>query len=64
MILIDVFAFQDPGSGAPCEAIVGFSSLQECHRVILAESVCHPRKAVYLSFLLLAPVLILAFAYV
>jgi len=51
-------------SKAPCEAIVGFSSLQECHRVVVAESLCHPRKVVYMSFLLLAPVLILVFAYI
>ncbi len=47
----------------PCEALVGFSSLKECHRVILAESICHPRKVLYVGFLLLAPVLLLAFAF-
>ncbi len=51
-------------SPSKCEALFGFSSLQECHRVVLAESICHPRRAIYGSFLLLAPVLILVFAYI
>ena len=45
-----------------CEAIPGFSSIQECHQIILAESVCVPRTLVYVVFLLLVPIFILVFA--
>ena len=48
----------------PCDALVGYSSLEECHKVIVAESVCQPRKSLYMIFLLLVPVLILIFAYI
>ncbi len=54
---------ESAGGVDPCEARVGFSSLQKCHKVIVAESVCHPRKVLYVGFLLLAPILILAFAF-
>ncbi len=53
----------EEGSEDPCEALVAFSSLQECHRVVMAESVCQPRKVLYMGFLLLAPALILLFAF-
>eukprot|EP00095_Tigriopus_kingsejongensis_P000099 maker-scaffold1424_size42081-snap-gene-0.12 protein:Tk00099 transcript:maker-scaffold1424_size42081-snap-gene-0.12-mRNA-1 annotation:"hypothetical protein DAPPUDRAFT_299891" len=54
-----------PGEEAdPCDALVGFSSLSECHRVILAQSICQPRKSIYMTFLLLVPVFILVFAYI
>jgi hypothetical protein len=42
--------------------VVGFSSVEACHHVIVAESVCQPRKVLYATFLLLVPVLILLFA--
>ena len=54
-----------PGEPDPCgDALLGYSSLSECHRVVWAESVCQPRRAVYMVFLLLVPVLILVFAYI
>ncbi len=55
---------EDTGTEDPCEALMGYSSLQECHKVILAESICQPRRTIYVGFLLLAPVLILVFAYI
>jgi hypothetical protein len=42
----------------------GFSSLEECHQVLLAESICIPRKPLYMLFLLLVPILILFCAHV
>ncbi|TRY68335.1 hypothetical protein TCAL_03808 [Tigriopus californicus] len=48
----------------PCNALVGFSSLEECHRIIVAESICHPRKSIYVTFLISVPVFILLFAYI
>ena len=42
----------------------GFSSLSHCHQVLLAESVCRPRKPMYLAFLLLAPLMILFCAHI
>ena len=48
----------------PCDALVGYSSLAECHRIVWAQSVCQPRRAIYMAFLLLVPVLILVFAYI
>ncbi len=47
-----------------CQALLGYSSLQECHWVVLAESVCQPRRAIYMVFFMLVPVLILVFAYI
>ena len=46
----------------PCDGVAGHSSLEECHRVLVAESVCEPRKSVYMGFLLCVPILILGFA--
>jgi len=40
----------------------GFTNYHNCHAVLRAESICEPRGAVYLIFLLLVPVLILMFA--
>ena len=51
----------------PCQEeslIKGYSSLADCHRVIVAESVCAPRKPVYMLFVLLVPIMILCFAYI
>lgn len=48
----------------PCNELVGFSSLEECHHVIVAESICHPRKSIYMTFLISVPVCILLFAYI
>ena len=58
---------EDPDPDDPCsqESLVrGFSSVDQCHQVLLAESVCTPRKPIYLIFLLLAPVLILFCAHI
>jgi len=46
----------------PCSEeslLTGFSSLEECHQIIIATSVCKPRKLIYMIFLLLVPVFIL-----
>ena len=46
----------------PCSEeslLTGFSSLEECHQIIIATSVCKPRKLIYMTFLLLVPVFIL-----
>ena len=51
----------------PCQEeslIKGFSSHTDCHRLIVAESVCTPRKPIYMLFVLLVPILILCFAYI
>ena len=48
----------------PCEALQSYSSLEECHTIILAESVCQPRQAIYMIMILIVPVLILVFAYI
>ena len=51
----------------PCQEdnlIKGFSSYMDCHRLIVAESVCTPRKPIYMLFVLLVPILILCFAYI
>ena len=51
----------------PCQEdslIKGFSSHMDCHRLIVAESVCTPRKPLYMLFVLLVPILILCFAYI
>ena len=42
----------------------GHSSFQECHRIMVAESSCKPRKTMYMIFLLLAPFFILFCAYI
>ena len=60
---------QDPAADGsdPCgqESLLrGFSSLAHCHQVLMAESVCIPRKPIYMVFLLLAPVLILFCAHI
>ena len=57
----------DPESNDPCyeeSLIKGYSSYSECNRVIIAESVCQPRKPVFMVFILLVPVMILMFAYI
>ena len=54
-------------SSDPCQEdslIKGFSSHTDCHRLIVAESVCTPRKPIYMLFVLLVPILILCFAYI
>jgi len=46
----------------PCSEeslLTGYSSLEECHQILIAESVCKPRKLIYMTFLLLVPVFIL-----
>ena len=51
----------------PCQEeslIKGFSSHTDCHRLIVAESICTPRKPIYMLFVLLVPILILCFAYI
>jgi len=51
----------------PCyqeSLIKGYSSHTECNRVIVAESVCKPRKPLFMAFILLVPVMILVFAYI
>lgn len=51
----------------PCHEdslIKGYSSYTECHRLIVAESVCTPRKPIYMLFVILVPILILCFAYI
>jgi len=42
----------------------GVTNYYQCNTVVRAESVCEPRGTVYMAFLLLVPVFILAFAYV
>ena len=54
----------DPDPCSQESLLRGFSSLDQCHQVLLAESVCTPRKPIYLIFLLLAPVLILFCAHI
>lgn len=53
-----------PGSESDtCEyEAEGITNYHNCHTVLKAESICEPRGAVYLIFLLLVPVLILMFA--
>ena len=54
-------------SSDPCEEdslIKGYSSHVDCHRLIVAESVCTPRKPLYMLFVLLIPILVLCFAYI
>ena len=54
-------------SSDPCQddsLIKGYSSHTDCHRLIVAETVCTPRKPIYMMFVLLAPILILCFAYI
>jgi hypothetical protein len=51
----------------PCQEdslIKGYSSHSDCHRLIVAESVCTPRKPIYMVFVLLVPILILCFGYI
>ena len=55
---------EDPDPCSQESLVRGVSSLDECHQVLLAESVCTPRKPIYLIFLLLAPVLILFCAHI
>eukprot|EP00096_Caligus_rogercresseyi_P003197 TRINITY_DN1586_c0_g1_i3.p1 TRINITY_DN1586_c0_g1~~TRINITY_DN1586_c0_g1_i3.p1 ORF type:complete len:494 (+),score=115.27 TRINITY_DN1586_c0_g1_i3:186-1667(+) len=45
-----------------CDDVSAVSSLPECHRVMMAESVCVPRTHVYTVILLMAPMFILIFA--
>ncbi|XP_040571409.1 uncharacterized protein [Lepeophtheirus salmonis] len=45
-----------------CDDISAVSSLPQCHRVIMAESICVPRTYVYTVLLLMAPMFILIFA--
>ena len=42
----------------------GVSSLDHCHRIMIAESVCKPRQTMYMIFLLLVPFFILFCAYI
>jgi len=52
-----------PSASETCEYDAqGFTNYHNCHTVLRAESICEPRGAVYLVFLLLVPVLILTFA--
>ena len=37
----------------------GYSSLEKCHQILEAKSVCKPRKPMYMIFLLLVPFFIL-----
>ena len=37
----------------------GFSSVEECHRILIAESICKPRMVIYMMFLFLVPIFIL-----
>ena len=65
----DHVVLEVPGADAAatddhCTALHGYSSLSACHRVVLAESVCRPRRVVYMAFLFLVPVLVLVFAYI
>ena len=58
---------QTRSSSDPCEEdslIKGYSSHVDCHRLIVAESVCTPRKPIYMLFVLLIPILVLCFAYI
>ena len=58
---------QTRSSSDPCEEdslIKGYSSHVDCHRLIVAESVCTPRKPLYMLFVLLIPILVLCFAYI
>ena len=51
----------------PCHEdnlIKGYSSVTECHQLIVAQSVCTPRKPIYMVFVLLVPILILCFSYI
>ena len=57
----------DQNLSDPCyeESLVkGYSSHMACNSVIVAESVCKPRKPVFMIFILMVPVLILIFAYI
>lgn len=72
-VVIEVPEFQVPNSQNGTEdsdlcseesLLKGFSSLDECHQILLAESVCLPRKPVYMLFLFLVPVMILFCAHV
>ena len=42
----------------------GFSSLAECRQVIQAESICTPRRPIYMLFLFLVPIFILFCAHI
>jgi hypothetical protein len=54
----------DNSSSSECSALLSYSSYKDCHRVHVGESVCRPRKPVYMVFLMLVPLLILAVAYI
>jgi hypothetical protein len=53
---------ESPSDAACDSGLVGVSSVEACHRVVVAQSICQPRKVLYAAFLLLVPVLILLFA--
>lgn len=69
-VVLEVPEYQPPvyhNGTDPCdkEALLrGYSSLQECHQILIAESVCRPRKSMYTLFLLLVPFFILFCAYI
>ena len=64
---VDSSIGNNTASSDPCHEdslIKGVSSHMDCHRLIVAESVCTPRKPIYMMFVLLVPILILCFAYI
>lgn len=66
-VVLEVPEYQNNPDENPCdkEALLrGYSSLQECHQILIAESVCQPRKSMYTIFLLLVPFFILFCAYI
>ena len=61
-LVIEVPEYQPVTNGTECteeSLLQGYSSVEECNNILIAESICKPRMAIYMLFLFLVPIFIL-----